>query len=226
MRAITCALLDKAWLPPGPILELGCGGGQLLAELSQQFPAGALYGVDLHPLALAYACRTLPPPPRVVQSPLQQLPFVKDSFALVIALDTLDQSDVNLAGGLREIWQVLRADGMLILRISAHAWLQGIHDVAFNTGRRYGRDRLTQGLIAAGFDLVRITYANALLAAPIVCLRLLQRWHWLPLLPSLYRTGGLSDLLAGALRREAVWLQHRDLPMGISLYALARKRVN
>jgi ubiquinone/menaquinone biosynthesis C-methylase UbiE len=225
MRRVTHALLP-AVLPAGPILELGCGGGGLLRELAERVPQQTLYGMDRHPLALSAAQLHLAqsaPQVQLTQADLHGLPFAANSFGLICALDTFDQTGVDLTRGLAESWRVLQPQGMLLLRVSAHAWLQGAHDVAFNTGHRYAVGELQRLLHVAGYASLRITYANMLLAPPIVLLRLYQRLYARPLADELYVTAAVNRLLALALRCEARWLRRANLPFGISLYAIARK---
>jgi len=222
MRAVTHALLAATALPPGPALEVGCGGGQFLAELRARLAGRTVYGVDLHPLALSHARRRAGRAP-LAQATLDELPWPADCFALVAALDVFDQQGVDMAAALAEARRVLLPGGLLLMRVSAYPWLYGAHDVAFHTGRRYARRELAAALAGAGLTVERMTYANAGLAAPVIVQRLAQRWGLLPWLPGLYGNGGLHGLTAGLLQREAAWLRRGDLPLGLSLYALARK---
>lgn len=222
MRAITHALLATTTLPPGPVLEVGCGGGQFLAELRARLAGRTVYGVDLHPLALAHAQRRVAGAP-LAQATLDALPCPADCFALVVALDVFDQQGVDLAAALAAARRVLLPGGLLLLRVSAYPWLYGAHDIAFQTGRRYARRELAAALAGAGLTVERITHANAGLAAPVIVQRLAQRWGLLPWMPGLYGSGGLNDVAALVLQWEARRLRHGDLPLGLSLYALARK---
>jgi len=223
MAAITAGLLAQTALPPGPVAEVGCGGGRLLAGLGPLLPGRAVAAIDLHPEALRRAASILAGRAQLAQAHLHCLPWPDDALALVLALDTLDQRGVRLSHALHECRRVLCTGGVLLLRVSAHPWLQGPHDDAFNTGRRYTKHTIRRALERAGFAPLRVTFANSLLGLPIAALRLLQRWRVLPWLPSLYTTPGLNALLAATLQVEARWLRHYDLPAGLSLYVLARK---
>lgn len=224
MRAITHALLAQLDLPPGPILEVGCGAGVFNAELAACSPNRVVVGTDLHPLALAYAQDTTQPSSKLVRSDLQQLPFADGTFGACFALDTFDQAGVHVAHALTESWRVLRGRGMLIVRVSAYPWLEGKHDAAFNTGRRFTAGELRHLLCAQGFELLRMTYANSLLAPPIIVLRLLERWGYVETDMSSNVGSPLNALLAQALGWEAQWLHSRNFAYGISLYALAHAR--
>ncbi len=223
MRTVTHALLASVTLPPGPILEIGCGGGQLLAELQSAHPDRTVCGVDLHPLALAHAALRQGPHAVLSQAVLPQLPWATNTFALVLGLDVFDQQGVSLAAALAESYRVLRPGGALLLRVSAHPWLYGAHDVAFHTGRRYTCAEVSAALGDNGLELHRITYANAGLALPVGVLRLAQRWGILPWQPSIYGRDGLHQVAAWALAEEAAWLRHADLSLGLSLCAVARQ---
>lgn len=222
MRAVTHALLAHRALPPGPVLEVGCGGGQLLTELRAAYAGRAVYGADLHPLALAHAQRRVKET-ALVQASLAALPWPADSFVLLLALDVFDQEGVDLSAALAESRRLLAPGGLLLLRVSAYSWLYGAHDVAFHTGRRFARAELATALQAAGLNVERLTHANAGLAAPVIVQRLAQRWGVLPWKPGVYRNRRLHQVAAALLGCEAGWLAHDDLPFGLSLFALARK---
>lgn len=223
MRALTYALLARTRPAPGPMLEVGCGGGAFLAELGIHYPDRTQVGIDLNSVALGVAQTKFSGLPALGQADLQQLPFATATFGTVIALDSFDQQGVETRTGLAETWRVLRPHGLLLLRVSAHRWLEGAHDVAFNTGRRFARAEVVSLLHAVGFTTIQTTYANTLLSPAIVAVRLLQRWGVLPLNESLYTAPDTNRLLGLALQCEAQWLRQRNLGFGVSLYALAIK---
>lgn len=223
MRAITSALLQGQPLPPGPLVELGCGGGGMLRTLAKAYPDRLCIGGDLHPAALPTARRTVPGAP-LVQTDVADLPLAAESAACVLALDILDQNGVYPPRALREIHRILHPDGLLLVRVSAHPWLMGPHDRAFNTRRRYRADQLRSLLYQTGFEPIRLSYANALLGLLAIPPRLAQRWgfiRWNERATTHHPR--LRRLVSAALHSEAQWLHARDLPCGLSLYMLARK---
>ena len=223
MRAVTRALLARLDLPRGPLLEIGCGGAQLLTDLATDYPLHRVYGVDVHPLALARAQARLNGHAALIRAPLQRLPWPDATFALVLALDVFDQTGVDLTAALAESYRLLAPGGSLLLRLSAHPRLYGPHDVAFHTGRRYARRQIVTALHGAGFTVTRATYANITLGGPVAALRLLQRARLAPWSPAPYRNRLANVVAAWLLRREAAWLRHADLPVGLSLCVIAEK---
>lgn len=222
MRRVTQALTADLELPPGPVLEIGCGGGQLLADLQARWPQRTVLGADLHPLALVYARRRAHSA-GLTQTALPDLPYAENTFALILALDVFDQEGVELAAALAAGRRALRPGGLLVLRVSAHPRLFGAHDRAFHTGRRYTRRELSHTLAAQGYALRRVTYANFVLGAPVAGLRLLQRRQWVPWRPGLYSSPLANRMVAGALLLEALWLCRANLPVGLSLWVVAEK---
>ncbi len=222
MRLVTQSMLAGLALPGGPVLEVGCGGGQILADLRAQWPQRAVLGADLHPLALSYAHRRVQRA-LLVQAALQSLPYAADTFALVLALDLFDQVGVALDAALAESHRVLQPGGLLMVRVSAHPWLFGEHDRAFHTGRRYTLRELVAAMRVQGFVVRRITYANFVLGAPVAVMRLLQRWGLLSWDPGIYEDEFANALIAGALTLEARLLQRMNLPVGLSLWAIGEK---
>lgn len=222
MRAITHALLGATRLPAGPLLEVGCGAGVFLRELQEYHRGARCFGLDYSSIALGYAGNQ-PVTLQLTQGDLQQLPFVANHFSLIVALDSFDQRAVNLQQAVRESWRLLQPDGLLLLRVSAHPWLESEHDVAFNTGRRYTQRELMNALMAGGFGVERVTYANTLLALPVIAQRLLQRWQLLPFDSNHEISPLMNQQVARLLRWEANLLHFTNLPFGISLYVLARK---
>jgi SAM-dependent methyltransferase len=224
MRAVSHALLDGAPLPPGPLLELGCGGGAFTLELGAARPGATVVGLDLRAAALAFA-QSRAAVGAWVQGDLLQLPFAGPTFALIVALDVVDQVGIDAAEALAMIRTLLLPGGTVLLRVSAHAWLYGPHDVAFGTGRRYARNEFVTLVRNAGLTPTRVTYANSLLAPAVVATRLLQRWRVLAFTPDLYGTDSINRLLGMALRVEARWLRRRNLLWGTSLFVVAKQEI-
>ncbi len=163
----------------------------------------------------------------LVRGDAQRLPFGDATMDLVSALDVIEHLDDDLLA-LRECCRVLKPGGWLLLTVPALHLLWGRQDVLSEHRRRYRRRQLRECLATAGFEVKRLTYFNTLLFPPILMVRLLMR----PLLGRTVRNGrsdfsfplplGLNGLLHRLFAAEAWWLVKSDLPIGVSLLALAR----
>lgn len=226
MRAIVLALLDAAPMPAGAILEIGCGAGQMARALARRYPNRAVIGIDLHPLALPRSRHGLSPAstPWFVQADLHGLPVKEAACGLVVALDVLDQEGVAPEEALVEARRVLTANGLLLVRVSAYDWLISPHDRAFGTARRFTAAELRSLLAQAGLATLRLTHANTLLLPPAIAMRLAERSGWASVEWELTVPPGLNRALRAVLHAEARWLRRWNLPVGLSLYALAKKR--
>lgn len=101
------------------ILDVGCGGGRTVAMLARLATAGKVYGID-HAAQSVAASRAFNR--RAVESgtvdirqaSVSALPFADGTFDLVTAIETHFWW-ADLAGGMREIWRVLKPGGRLLI---------------------------------------------------------------------------------------------------------------
>jgi hypothetical protein len=94
--------------------------------------------------------------------------------------------------------------------------------------RRYSRARLRRLLTGAGFAVTRLTYTNAVLFAPILVARAMQRARGLSSEENATRDiavppAPVNAILTSALWMESKWLRAFDNAFGSSLLCLARK---
>lgn len=221
-RRILAGLLE-GWQPPiaGRILDVGPGYGVNTAVLARHGPVTA---VDLDPVSLA-ACVARGAHDTVLADATDP-PFGDATFDLVAGLDVLEHLDDD-AGALGEWHRILHDDGRLLVTVPAFPCLWGRQDVLAEHRRRYGKRQLRNLLEGNGFRVERLSFFNTLLFPPIAMARLAMR-------PFLDDAPGRSDLdvpapfgLNGGLARlfgcEAHVLRRVNLPIGVSLVALARR---
>ena len=208
------------------ILDCGCGTGANLDWLSR---FGRAAGFDLSETGLRLAREA--GRARLVRAAVAAVPFRDASFDLVTSFDVLySLPDADERAALVEMYRLLRPGGYALINVAAMESLRGDHSVLSREIRRYSRDLLRTCVIAAGFDVQRITYAFASLYAPMWLARVWQRRRGLhqedeaaagreitvPLAP-------LNALLTAVLQLEATWLRRMNLPFGSSLICLAQK---
>ena len=111
-------------LPPNPvIIDLGCGPGLLLSDLSARCPKAALHGYDVTPAMVAYGRQLTfpgaPPTFAVHDVTAQPLPHAAGSVDLLSMSSVLHVVDEPLPA-LAEIRRVLAPSGLFLL----HDWIR------------------------------------------------------------------------------------------------------
>lgn len=222
-RRIVAQLIKRfVPLPSGArVLEAGCGYGGNLEMLGE---LGEVQAFEFDDDARAYAASLLR---RSV--PFGRLPdaigFENERFNLIAMLDVLEHIDDDL-GSLCTLRDRLAPGGSLLLTVPAVPWLWSDHDVLHHHKRRYTRVLLTQLLHEAGYEITGIGYFSTLLFPLALAQRLLARLfgggradHAAPAEP-------VNSVLASIFSFEGVLLGRVRFPIGLSLFAVARKRAS
>lgn len=201
------------------VLEAGCGYGGNLAMLGK---LGEVQAFEFNDDARAHATGLLRRPVAYGMLP-HAVGFDGDRFDLIAMLDVLEHIDDDVAS-LRTLGERLAPGGALLLTVPAVPWLWSDHDVLHQHKRRYTRALLAQRLDEAGFEIGGIGYFNTLLFPLALVQRLLARLvgggagdHDAPPEP-------LNGALAALFSLEARLVGRLSFPIGLSLFAVARKR--
>ena len=227
ISALTSQVVAK--LSPGyRVLEVGCGDGNVLRFLEQACPAGVVVGMDLYGEGLKYArSRTSS---LLVQGDASQAPFSK-AFQVIGIFDVLEhlQDDQRI---LRDLWELLEAQGTLLLTVPARPELWSITDEAWGHCRRYRLEELRLKIEAAGYHVEYLTEYMASVY-PLIWLNRRVRKKPTPgaglsaeqLLQREVRIVPVfNQILSFLLSRETKRIAARkSLPFGASLLAVARK---
>jgi SAM-dependent methyltransferase len=156
----------------------------------------------------------------------EALPIASESVGVVLALDLLEHIEDD-AAACREFARVLRPEGLLLVTVPACPWLWSEHDEALDHLRRYRASRLRRVLAGAGFRVERLSPVITTLLLPVAALRLLQRLlprrKGAPETAFIIPPRAINWVLTTLLRLERVWLRRLNLPVGVSLFAVARK---
>lgn len=188
---------------------------------------GTAQGVDVDEEAIGYCRDRGLTDVRLGEA--QHLPFDNSSFDLVTALDVVEHLDDD-AAALREAWRVLRPGGHILVTVPAYPFLWGDQDEVNMHKRRYVAPELRAALEAAGFEIVRLSYMNAVLFPPIAAARLFRRLEH-RLRPKLAAEsdfrypapGPVNGVLSAVFGAEGAIIRRADIPFGVSLLALGRK---
>ena len=225
-RAFVTPLVRQAIAgrPTPLLLDCGCGTG---ANLEMLGTFGRAFGFDLTETGLQIgreAGRT-----RLARASVTAVPFPTGSFDVVTSFDVLyalEDGDERTA--IAEMYRLLKPGGFAIVNVAAMKLLRGDHSAFGGEVRRYRRGELRTSLEAAGFQIVRLTYTNATLFAPLAVSRLWQRGRGLrrevhAQLEILVPPAPVNTIMTAVLRLESLWLRWFDAPFGSSLLCLARK---
>lgn len=200
------------------VLDLGCGTGVVLRELSTWANPT---GLDMSDLALGFCRqRTLH---RLVRGDGSQLPLQDGTMDAIIGLDIFEHIEDDVAA-FSEAYRVLRPGGVLVLSVPAFRSLWGPHDVALMHHRRYRASEVRQRLTDAGFVVRRATYSVFFLFPIVVVWRLFEKRKKGPAKASLVTLPKwLNSTLITLQNLEASLLSSVNLPWGSSVIAVAER---
>ena len=215
--------IQKYFTDATTFLEIGCGTGDVLAELGKSIPLLKLFGSDIFCEALSYASKRTPKA-TYLQMDGRSIPF-EDEFDIIGAFDVLEhiQEDHIV---LLEMFKALRHGGGLVLTVPQHKILWSDADVFACHRRRYKARELREKVIRAGFQIMRQTSFVFLLLPLMIVSRLRQRI--LAVEYDLFKELKLSATVNALLEKCLVFDQGMiragfDLPIGGSLLLIAQK---
>jgi SAM-dependent methyltransferase len=207
------------------ILEIGCSGGPLMQRLRKQGYTDVT-GIDVSTSAINRRV------PHVSVMDRTVLKFEDTRFNLVIASHVLEHIEEE-GKALREWARVLRPIKRLIIFVQAHFYLWSEHNMVNHHFRHCSRTGLVEAMSRTGLRPGRSSFWNAALYLPTTALRIAK--HLLAGGPATMVDGSTGDLhqfagplnklLLGWVRAENFVLRHADLPMGVSVFALAEKLI-
>jgi 2-polyprenyl-3-methyl-5-hydroxy-6-metoxy-1,4-benzoquinol methylase len=147
----------------GKLLDVGCGTGGFMAQM-REHGSWEVYGLDTNRQAVEYARNRLQL--KAYHGSLEDISYPCDTFDLVTLWNVLEHMH-NPLQALREVWRVLRPDGILALSIpngdSLDASLFGPCWVGLDPPRHlytFSRRTLRQLLAQTGFEVLRLQHVS------------------------------------------------------------------
>jgi SAM-dependent methyltransferase len=205
---------DGGW---GRILDVGCGGGVFLPELSK---LGDVEGLEPD------AALVLPDDSfrsRVHVRPFDETFRPGHPFGLMLMLDVLEHMPDPRAA-LTHAISLLEPGGVLLATVPAFMILWTSHDVLNRHYTRYTRKRFTALARECGFEILTSRYFYHWLFAAKIAARAMEaaQVSKAPRAPRV-PPGWLNSLLYFVSRAEHSGLRSLPLPFGSSLLTIARK---
>ena len=220
------ALLRTRYGAPGgrpdplTILDIGCGTGAMSARVARW---GRVVSADFSPLALQFSRRR--GLGNLVGADAMRLPFASEQFDVLIAMDMLEhlQDDCR---ALDEFFRVLRPGGRLFATVPAYPHLWSEHDIALMHHRRYQRRELRERVIAAGFQVEKLSHTMSLLYPVVAMQRRINASrppHEPPQAAMPIVWPPVNSALTGILAAENAIARRINFPFGVTIVCVARR---
>jgi len=202
-------------------VDIGCGTGSNLRVLGS-VGLHKVVGLDRSLYALSLAKKKVDLP--FISGDINNLPIRSNSVGLIIALDVIEHIDNDL-NAIRELYQVLRKGGILILTVPAFNFLWGLQDVVTGHKRRYSKKEIMEKLREARFDILKSSYFNFFLFFPILFARRLVHLFGLKIRSENEINLPLINFLFKAVFSLEVYvLKYLSFPFGVSILCIAKKK--
>lgn len=163
------SLFEKYISKKSKIIEIGAGTGNVTKELIKggyQVSAGEIHFDGLR-YAQSYGVENC------YQFDLMDPPF-NEHFDVVGIFDVLEHIEDDHSA-LKNIQQILKQSGYLVLTVPAHQWLWNRYDAIEGHHRRYELKELKKSLKKAGFEVVQANYFFIFILPLLYLRRLLQK---------------------------------------------------
>lgn len=162
---------------------------------------------------------------KVVRMEGSDLGFKENVFDLVIASDVLEHI-LDDFKALCEWKRVLKKGGDIVAFVPAFKSLWSGHDVVNRHFRRYNKSELQTLLIKSKLSIIRMSYWNFFLFLPISFRRLIEkrRAKSPKSRNDLFRCNpAVNFFLSLILRVENIYCRFFNMPLGLSLFVIAKK---
>ncbi len=222
-RQILAATIAGLDLPESArILELGSGTGGNF-QMLQRF--GRLTALEANDMARALSVRKSWGTVQVLAGSLpDHLPAFPEKFDLICLFDVLEHVEDD-AGTLKVVHGLLAANGTVVLTVPAFPKIWGPHDEQLHHKRRYRRTELQTKLQDAGLRISKLTYSNMFLFPAAVVARLADQFVKTGQATGSGRLPGpINRSFAAIFGAERFLLRRMDLPIGLSLLAIAKQK--
>jgi 2-polyprenyl-3-methyl-5-hydroxy-6-metoxy-1,4-benzoquinol methylase len=211
------------------ILDFGCNYGHTVSVLkSYGYDA---FGADVSREAIEYGISKGIPNLCVIGDGQYIEKCTPESFDVILALDVVEHIEDDREA-IAQMHTLLKPGGILIVMVPAYMFLWGIQDEVAEHYRRYTMSNFMSMVHVSAqkhntrpFTILRKTYFNTLLFAPIACIRLVSR---------IFGSGGrqsdfdihgprMNKILFWIFNLERKLLRYVNFPFGVSILTVLEK---
>lgn len=198
------------------ILDIGAGTGGTTQFLSQW---GKVTGIEHSAYAVKYLKNKHI---RFIDTSIHTYRIPKNSYDTVFTLDVLYHKAIpDDRVILKKIYDALPSGGLLCIADCALPSFMGPHDIAMGARTRYTKQELTTKVEDVGFTIIRSSYLYFFVFPLFVLQRMMCKLY--PLETVSLPPGWINSLLISLCAMEAKILRYIDMPIGSSVFVLAKK---
>ena len=216
------SMLKRHFPDARSFLEVGCGGGVVLAAVHEALPHLRVVGSELYADGLEVARRRVPDV-ELVELDARELPYVAE-FDVVGAFDVLEHIDEDELV-LSQMARAVRPGGGVLVLVPQHPRLWSEHDEIVEHRRRYTRKELVAKARRAGVEVVAVSsFVTTLLPAMAVS-RIVDRVRGRTNPIANLEPGPLNGVFERVLDGERKLIERGvSLPVGGSLLLVGRTK--
>ncbi len=156
------------------VLDIGCGTGLMLEQLSQSFPDLYLTGLDLAPNMIRHANERLGEKAELIQGDAERLPFEDDKFSIALSSSTFQWLG-SLNPCFDEVIRILKPDGRFLFSLFGEGTLKELREswqeawLSFGQNKKAEHDgthhfhniaQVESALELSGFSNIKVYSAN------------------------------------------------------------------
>lgn len=201
------------------ILDAGCGSGIIIGKLQRY---GVAFGIDLSDYALSF-CRKRGMR-NVCRASIDKIPFKSQFFDIVGCFGVLYHKGVeNDIKALQEFYRVCKKGGRVFITTTTSYLSPSEHDRLQHTKRRHTATELRNKLESVGFKIEKISYYNFFIFPVVYARRMMDSKLNLKMKDAKEENIIVNSALKKLMSIEIFLMKYFDLPIGVSLFCIARK---
>ena len=205
-------------------VDVGCGTGKMMEEMRDWKKWRLVTGLDSSDEALSFCAKRSRL--KTIKANLEkELPLADNWADVITCLDVVEhvRRDQFL---LKECARVLKPGGILMVTVPAHQFMWTYWDDVLGHKRRYSLNQLVNKLERAGFGVERKSYFYSFLLPVALVFRVMKSStkNWKNKSDFFRLPKMFNNLLLELTRFERKLMQKMEVPLGLSVVCLARKR--